>query len=389
MFGVIGFLEGRAEIFADSENRERFISFLIENDIGAKVRYCGENGGVYTEISPLLLKKIAPALDKSGIIVYIINIYGLKHILNNIIRRPGIVLASVLFAAILWVSTLFDWRVEISGNEQLTKGYLKETLLTYGVGEGVKLSDIDEREISAQIVSLCPEIAWAALNLRGTTVTLEIRETNFADEDEELTSDILVAEKSGIIREIEVYSGKAAVEVGTVVKAGDLLISGFISGNGLQYSETPGIRYEGASGRVRAEISETAEVFVPFESESVTELRGKASGISISVFGSNISIGKTQDGSEEGRRLSFFGEIELPVTYRVSYDAETVTETRTVSEDEASLEAERLIYGKIIETCGDGELTSVSVRYETTEEGIGAAAEITYITEIALGKNIK
>ena len=389
MSGIKGFFEGRVEVFADKENRERLISFLLENDIRVKLRYCEENGGVYTEISPQLLKKIAPALDKSGIIVYIINIYGFKHIVNIILKRPGIIFGALIFAAILWLSTLFVWRVEISGNEKLTKGYLKETLLSHGVGEGVKISDIDERAISAQMVSLCPEVAWAAINVRGTTVTLEVRETNFSEKDETTLPDILVAKKSGIIREIEVYSGKAAVDVGTVVKAGDLLISGFISGNGLQYSDTPGIRYEGAAGKVKAEVFEIAEIFLPFETEIKSEMRGKTIGVSLSVFGSSFSIGEVGEAEDsQGRRLSFFGAIELPVTYRLSYETETVTEIRTVSEDEASIEAERLIYGKIIELCGEGDLTSVSVRYTAADDGILAIAEITYITEIALGKNI-
>ena len=386
---IIVFFEGRVELFADYANREKLISFFIENNIRTKMRYCEANGGVFTEISPFLLKKIAPALDKLGIIVYINNIYGIKHILNIMSKRPGIIFGALLFAAILWLSTMFVWRVEISGNERLTKEYLRENLLSYGVGEGVKISDIDEREISARMVSLCPEISWAAINIQGTTVTLEVLETEFSENDEKSVPDILVAKKSGLIRQISVYSGKAAVDVGTVVKAGDLLILGFISGNGLQYSDAMGIRYEGAAGSVKAEVSETAEILVPFEMENVTELQGKATGIRLSLFGNSINIGKLQNEIvSEGKRLSFFGEIELPVIYRVSYEAETVTEIITISEEEAAIAAERMIYEKIIETCGDGELTAVSVRYETTEQGIRAIAEISYITEIALGKNI-
>ena len=113
MFGIIGFLEGRAEIFADNENRERLISFFIENDIRAKVRYCEENGGVYTEMSPLLLKKIAPALDKLNIMVYIINIYGFKRMLSRYRERLGLLVGGLLFCALFksWEKSIHSLEV--------------------------------------------------------------------------------------------------------------------------------------------------------------------------------------------------------------------------------------------------------------------------------------
>ena len=106
--------------------------------------------------------------------------------------------------------------------------------------------------MSNAIVSISGEISWAALNVKGTTVTLNVRETALPSDKSDELPPMMVAKKSGVVRSVELYSGKSAVKVGSVVKEGDLLISGFISGNGLQYSDTPGIRYEGASGSVRA-----------------------------------------------------------------------------------------------------------------------------------------
>ena len=62
MLNIIGFMEGRVEIFADKENREALISFFVNNEIRLKIRYDEESQGIFTEVSPSLLKKIAPAL---------------------------------------------------------------------------------------------------------------------------------------------------------------------------------------------------------------------------------------------------------------------------------------------------------------------------------------
>ena len=387
MLGIIGLLEGRVRIFADENNREKLVSFFIENGIRAKTEFDSESGGIYTEVSPSLLKKIAPALDKSGIIVYIINICGFKYLKNLLLSRLGLAVGAVIFAAALWLSTLFVWRVEVVGNESLTKDQLRRTLLEYGVKEGAIISDIDEKTVSNAIVSLSGEISWAAVNIKGTTVTLTVRETALSGDKSDELPPMLVAKKSGVVRSVELYSGKPAVKVGTVVKEGDLLISGFISGNGLQYSDTPGIRYEGAGGSVRAEVSETAEIFVPFESENERTVLGDVSGLVLEVFGNRITIGKAEEDGE-ARRITFFGEIELPVTYFVAHFSDTVTEKCTYSAEEAALQAEKLIYRKIIELCGDGDLTSVSVSYSEGESGITASARITYVTEIAVGKYI-
>ena len=77
--GIIRFFEGRVRVYADSENKNAYIGFLLDNGIEAKVVNDEEKGGVYTEISPSLLKNIAPALDKLNVMVYIINIYGFKR----------------------------------------------------------------------------------------------------------------------------------------------------------------------------------------------------------------------------------------------------------------------------------------------------------------------
>ncbi len=387
MSGIIGLLEGRVRIFADESNREKLVSFFIENGIRAKTEFDIESGGIYTEVSPSLLKKIAPSLDKSGIIVYIINICGFKYLKNLLMSRLGLAVGAMIFVAVLWISTLFVWRVDVIGNESLTKEQLRQTLFEYGVKEGAIISDIDEKAVSNAIVSISGEISWAALNVKGTTVTLTVRETALPSDKHDELPPMMVAKKSGVVRSVELYSGKSAVKVGSIVKEGDLLISGFISGNGLQYSDTPGIRYEGASGSVRAEVLETAEIFVPFESENEKTVLGDISGLVLEVFGNRITIGKS-DGDGEARRVTFFGDIELPVTYFVAHFSDTVTEKQTFSPEEASLQAERLIYGKIIEMCGDGDLTSVSVSYSEGEKGITASAKVTYVTEIAVGKNI-
>ncbi len=383
---LISFFEGKVKIYADEENKDALISFFVNNGISATVMADNEKGGIYTEISPSLLKKIAPALGKLNIMVYIIKIYGIKRLSSRYGKRYGLLAGSLLFIALLWVSTLFVWRVDVSGTELLSKAEVREELSEMGVKVGAKISEINRSEILNTFLKEHPELSWAALNFRGTTAILILKETEEKPDGAEVdTSSLMVASESGVVRSITVYEGKAAVKVGTVVSKGDVLISGLISGSGGQITDTPPLRVTGASGSVKAEVVRKLEVSVPFSEElSKTEKSEKKVKV-ISVFGRDIAFGSTEGTVlEDERNVTFFGVVEIPVTVKTFSGEITVKDTVSRDAENARLEAERKLYKKISETLGEGELTYVKTEYSETENGIIGYAEIGCVIEIAV-----
>lgn len=383
---LIKFFEGRAKIYADEENKNALISFFIENGISAVLSADNEKGGVYTEISPSLLKKIAPTLDKLGIMVYINNIYGFSRLRSKYGKRYGLFLGAIVFTALLWVSTLFVWRVDVSGTELLSKAEVRAELSEMGVKVGAKISDVDRSAVLNTFLREHPELSWAALNFKGTTAILILKETEEKPSGDEITeSRIMVAAESGVIRSITVSEGRATVKVGTVVNKGDVLISGLISGSGAQITDNPQLRVTNASGSVKAEVIRHVEVNVPFYEElSRTEGGGKKFKV-ISVFGHDFFFGSTQEAVlVDERNITFFGAIEIPVTVKTFSEKITVTDTVSRDVDTARLEAEGQIYKKITEMLGNGELSYVKAEYEETENGVVGRAEIGCVTEIAV-----
>ena len=382
---LVGFFEGRVRVYADADNKDAFISFLIDNGIRARLSYDAENSGVYTEISPSLLKKIASALDKLNIMVYIINIYGFKRLCSKYRERVGLVLGALIFVLLLWASTLFVWRVDVCGTELLSKDSVRAELAEMGVRVGAKISGVDRTAVAGAFLKEHPELSWAAINFKGTTVTLTVKETEKKPNDEKITPKLLVASESGVVRSILVYEGSAAVKVGTVVNKGDVLITGFISGSGGQITDTPPLRVTGAVGSVKAEVSRTVEVSIPFFEETDRSEIGERQGTVISVFGHEFSFGNI-DGAvlESEKNVTFFGTVEIPVTVKTYSEQKNVTETLSRDSETARLEAERQLYRKITETLGSGELISVKTEYVETEDGWKANAEISCLVEIAV-----
>lgn len=380
---LIGFFEGRVKIYADAESKAALVSYFVNNGITAKMLDDAEKGGVYTEISPDLLKKIAPALDKLNIMVYIINIYGFKRLCSRYGRRYGLMLGAAVFSLLLWLSTLFIWRVDVSGADKISGDELRNELSELGVRVGAKISDIDRFKVSNELLKEHPELSWAALNFTGTTVELKLKETE-AEQDGTLSEPtrVLVASESGVVKSVLVYGGNATVKVGSVVSKGDVLIIGLISDG---EDEAPELRFMNAAGSVTAEVVRMVSVEIPFTEERVYSEYGERRGTVISVFGHELSFGSTEGAVlESEKHVTFFGSVEIPVTVKSFVEQRTVSSSFSRDTETARLSAEETLYKKIAETLGDGELTYVKTEYTETESGWLARAEIGCTVEIAV-----
>ncbi len=376
---LLKFFRGSVRIYADKQSSDALIAFLTERKIECEIAPNVEKGGIYTDISPHLLKNIAPALDKSGIIVYIINIYGFAHILSRYRARTGLAVGAMLFALMLWASTLFVWRVELSGSELLSKEQLRAELEAMGVYPGCRISEIDKSTVANRFLSLHPELSWAGLNFNGTTVSLTVKETLERPEDKSPDAPLLVAKHDGIVSFVGVYEGVAVVSTGTVVKKGDVLISGFVSGSGLQITEEPLLRTGNAKGVVKAEVAGKIEMRADFSESSEVQTLGAVCGRNISVFGRDFNIGCTDGESDGGKNLTVFGFIELPITVKSYREVCTQTEISEYSREEAEERAKQRAYEKLNAELPSGEV--LKIRWEVKEDDSGVTVVMSYVCE--------
>lgn len=385
----ISFITGGARLYTEESSKEALLDHFLRNGIRAKCFCQTEKDGLYCDIPINAVKKIAPSLDKLNIIVYIINIWGLKVFLNRFFKRTGLVIGALLFCVMLWASTFFVWRIEIKGDTAHSKEVFGEFLLANGVYEGAFIGSIDRVAVANDLVARYPEISWAAINLRGTTLVLEVMDTVLPEGQQKQSSDIVIAKSDGVIKGLEIYSGRPSVSPGEVVKKGDMLIAGYISGNGLQYTEQPLLRYEGARGRVFADVTQALDAFAPYEKEELCITSKHVVGAAVELFGKQILIGGEGDTGSEKKKITVFGVAELPVSYKVYHRHVTETKKVCLSAEQARLSAERQIYAKIREACQDGEISSLKIRFEEREDGVSARATVSYVTDIAEPKDLK
>ncbi len=389
---IISFLEGKAVLYADSENREKFITFLTEHGVHAGISSDRETGGVNVRIRPADVKKIAPILDKSGIIVYIKDVYGFARFCSDNRKRAGVIAGILIFFTLLFMSTGYVMKIEVEGSQLLSRQTVIDDLAEFGISVGTRISEIDKDTCASRFLAKYPEFSWVAINFEGTTATITLKEKDKQDASEDKKCDFLAADGDGVIRSVLVYSGKATVKPGTVVKKGDVLIMGYISGSGLQYEEHPSLRYEGALGSVTAEVKEELSVFVPFTEETVTETVTERSATVISVLGVDFVFGSIPENGAVGspeKYVEIFGLIEIPVTYRTFDVVSQKTGYTERDETQAGAEAEKRVYRAVAEKLGQAELTEINVAFTVEENGVTAVAKYSCVREIAVPTYIK
>lgn len=141
-------------------------------------------------------------------------------------RRRYVFLGGMLMAALvlLW-SSLYVWEIEVTGNEKVPTSEILMALKEAGVTEGSFWPSFSNDLIRSRVVMAISDVKWLAVNVRGSKATVIVRER--INKPELLNEDALaqvVADKSGIVTSIDVFSGKAAVTPGKTVVEGDLLI---------------------------------------------------------------------------------------------------------------------------------------------------------------------
>jgi similar to stage IV sporulation protein len=378
-------------LYTDVENRDRFVSIVTEMGISARIME--ENDGVTALVSISDAKKIASALDKSNIIVYINNVCGIYNILSRAFKRIGLMVGGALFLALLLISTAFVFKVEVSGAQPLSREQVKDELALLGVRAGARINAVNTDAVRDAFLTKHPEFSFAAVSIKGTTVCIELMEKLTASTSVEKKYPLLVADTDCVIKYLTVVSGKPLVKAGAAVRKGDLLISGYVSGSGLQYTDDPILRYDGAAGKVYAEMTDTVIAEVPFEEQTVRISDESTVGFKISLLGLELMLGRYVDGedchTQSERNLTVFGVIELPITVHECKKTEKSTFTVKRSEAEASAEARRQAFLKLNEELSEATLLHSEVKEEITEHSAKVTVVYGCLKNVAVPKDIE
>lgn len=173
--------------------------------------------------------KLKPVVRKTKPHICMVGKAGFPFVLRGILAHPFFLAGIALFIAVMYVLNLFVWNITIDGNYLNSNDEMYNYLMECGITYGTKKSSIDCEALEARIRRDFDDIIWVSVALRGTKLSIDIRE----NQDEIITKpegapSNIVAGMDGVVESIIVRSGTPLVKPGDVVKAGDVLISGTV-----------------------------------------------------------------------------------------------------------------------------------------------------------------
>lgn len=170
------------------------------------------------------VKALAP---RCGCDVAVLSVRGRPVWKNFLHRRRWAALCAAVVAAAILVSSLFVWDIRVTENDSdIPDAVILRTLAGQGIGVGSFWPGFRGERIRSRALAELPGLCWLAVNVRGSSASVEVRAAVEKPEitDPRQAADV-TASRSGVITEIHVFEGETLVSRGDAVTTGQTLVS--------------------------------------------------------------------------------------------------------------------------------------------------------------------
>lgn len=225
LFKFLTFIKGYLTVKVVGFSPERFLNLCTNRGIFIW-NLKGYKDGYTFNISIKGFKMIRPFVKKTKTKVVIIEKIGLPFFFHKYRKRKLFFLGILIFALLLYILSLFIWKIEIKGNYTYTQDMFLKYLTHKGYTVGTFKNKVNCAQLEKMILNDFDEVAWISAEVSGTKLILNFQETlerkNIKQDNKPCD---IVANKHGIISSIVTRYGTPKVVKGDVVKKGDILIS--------------------------------------------------------------------------------------------------------------------------------------------------------------------
>lgn len=379
---LIYYILGYVNIVVEGFFIERFINTCISK----KIFFWKTNRMKSTVFSANIgvrnYKEVVKIAKKCQCKIRITNKKGIPFLLNKYRKRKIFVVT--LGIIILGIITIFNfiWNIEIKGVDEIKQREIMEFIQNEGIDIGKYKNNIDLQSLINKIRIQRDDIAWVGMEIEGTNLIVDVVEADkkpeIINEDEYCN---VVADKDGIIVKVKAQNGTPAVEEGTTVKKGDILIQGWLEG---KHTEN---RYVHAEGEVMAKVwySKKEKVYYKQNYENQTGNHEKKYTLNVNNFKINffktLSNFENYDTIRTIKKLKITSNFYLPVEIIVDenfekqnneiiYDKNEAKEIgikELKSKLEEQIENKENISNIYINTVENEEYIEVEVIYEVLE----------------------
>ena len=372
------------KIEIESKYKTLAINILLQQGVSYKSSINSKTNSIVLLIHNKDFKCLKKEFKSNNVDYKILKHIGLCHQIYKNRFRFGIIIGIVILIFSVYLNSKFLWKIEVVGNDLLTKEEVLEILDKNGFSLGTFIPKINYDKLQNDILLNEDRISWISLNITGNIAKVHIKETISIEETKEKYYSNIVAQEDGQIVEIKNIGGKRVVSKNDIVKKGQLLISGVID------SQSEGVRYEQAKGEVLATVNKNFFVEIPFTYDKkdytgkvYTQKKYKIFSFIINFSLNNNKYNKKYDKIESKKTVKLFGTIELPITVYTTkyYEYEVVSSKR--STEEATEQAIKELNSMIKAEAIDSRILSKSINTNVKSKSVLITCEMLYITNIA------
>lgn len=323
MIGIIRYCKGYVKIRVWGYSPERFMNLCTNRGI-LLWGVCSFDGCYTLYVSLRDFFALKEIVHKTKTRVAILEKRGLPFLARDIKRRRSFALGVFLCLFFILFMSRFVWAIELSGNQMITDDELYDFLEEKGAFYGSKKSEVESGRLEEALREGFHQITWASVGLKGTKVTVQIRENDLPTKEEQYRENAsftdgadLVAARDGTVVSILTRSGVPMVRAGDPVKKGDILISGLVP---VKNDDQTVREYEKviSDGDVLIETTKRVYLTQPFSCryKNYTGREKKQRFITVGSRRLLFPPGKCRyvkyDEVVEQERVRLFGQIDLP-----------------------------------------------------------------------------
>lgn len=222
---IFHFLKGYVILSIWGQNKEGFLDSAIKKGI-KPVFVKNENHRLVIKISIndfFRLRSVRPSAK-----IHIEKKCGAVFWAKKLKKRKMFAIGGIVFLLMFVLGSQFIWDIRYEGAEGCNMEALEEAVHLAGLYKGMPKCRIKSGyEMKNIILNNAEDICWAWVYIKGTRAVVEVRRSIIPPQifDKNIPCDIIAA-RSGIIKRVITYSGRAVAEENQAVAPGDTIISG-------------------------------------------------------------------------------------------------------------------------------------------------------------------
>lgn len=243
---------------------------------------------------------------------------GILFFIGKLKSKLFLAIGGGIFIALLLYFSTYVWSIEITTKKNVSPYELRQQLYEIGIKPGISKNKIDVKDVEKKLEDVNSDVLWLRVRIEGSTLKIFIEEKVNPPEVKEEKQGNLVAKMDGEVSRVYAFSGRSAVHVGDMVKAGDIVIEGINGKEEDPYEVVP-------EGVVMANTFYEKSMTIKVEGTELKRSGEKDSDIYVEVFGKKIYLKKAikdfeeYDKIEESgkiiKKANYFEKREIPVTY--------------------------------------------------------------------------